>query len=158
MPARVGVGVMAALLVLYVVVLVQFAVGLLRSGGPVPVAMGVALAVLPLLGLWALGAELLFGFRSQRLGNIMSREGSLPDDEFAMLPSGRPDRKSVAPHLDRFRAAADAFPNDWRAAFRLGLALDAAGQRRLARGEIVRAIRIERAGRGASAEGAAETS
>lgn len=145
MPARIGVGVMAALLVLYLVFVVQLAVGFLSAGGAVSIGMGVALIVLPALGFWALGAELLFGFRSQRLGNVMSREGSLPDDEFALLPSGRPDPKAAATHVAKFQADADARPDDWRAAYRLGLVLDAAGERKLARTSIIRAIALERA-------------
>lgn len=147
MPARVGVGVMAALLVLYLVVAVQLAIGFFDAGTTVSTVMGVALVVLPLVGFWALGAELLFGFRSQRLGRLMAREGSLPDDEFDVLPSGRPDPKSVAVHVPRFQTDADADPGDWRAAYRLGLVLDAAGERKRARNAITRAISLERAER-----------
>lgn len=148
MPVRIGVGVMAALLVLYLLGAIQIAIGLFSAGTGVSIAMGVALVVLPLLGFWALGAELLFGFRSQRLGQIMAREGTLPEEEFELLPSGRPDPKSVEASVPAFEADAAAAPHDWRAAYRLGLVLDAAGQRKLARPAIVRAIALERAERG----------
>lgn len=151
MPAQIGVGVMAALLVLYLVVAVQLAIGFFEVGTTVSTIMGVALLVLPLVGFWALGAELLFGFRSQRLGRLMAREGSLPDDEFDVLPSGRPDPKAARAHVPRFQADADAVPDDWRAAYRLGLVLDAAGERKLARPAITRAIALERAERAAAA-------
>src|SRR5690606_33515742 len=98
----------------------------------------------PALGFWALGAGLLFGFRSQRLGSVMSREGSLPADDFDLLPSGRPDPKAAAAHVAQFAAAAEARPDDWRAAYRLGLVLDAAGERKLARAAINKAIVLER--------------
>lgn len=147
MPVRIGVGVMAALLVLYLVGALQIAVELFGAATTVSIVMGVALVVLPLLGFWALGAELLFGFRSQRLGQLMSREGSLPDHEFDLLPSGRPDPKSVEAQVPSFEADAAAAPRDWRAAYRLGLVLDAAGQRKRARPAIVRAITLERADR-----------
>lgn len=156
--ARIGVAVMVVLLVLYLVVVFQFAVGFLQAGGVVPTLLGLALIVLPLLGFWGLGAELLFGYRAGRLGALMGREGSLPEDEFEHLASGRPDPRSVAPHVELFRHEAEANPNDWRAAFRHGLVLDAAGERRLARGELVRAIRLERAERTAATEGSAEAS
>ncbi|HRN28543.1 MAG TPA: hypothetical protein PK890_02390 [Terrimesophilobacter sp.] len=148
--ARVGVAVMGVLLVLYLVVVIQFAVGFLQAGGVVPTLLGLALIVLPLLGFWGLGAELLFGVRAGRLGAIMGREGSLPEDEFEHLPSGRPDPKAVSPHVEVFRHEATVNPDDWRAAFRHGLVLDAAGQRRLARAELVRAIKLERAERAPS--------
>ncbi|MBX3095113.1 MAG: hypothetical protein KF680_11335 [Cryobacterium sp.] len=152
MPAQIGVGVMAALLVLYLVVAVQLAIGFFEVGTTVSTIMGVALLVLPLVGFWALGAELLFGFRSQRLGRLMAREGSLPDDEFDLLPSGRPDPAAARVHVPRFQADADAAPADWRAAYRLGLVLDAAGERKLARPAITRAIALERAERDAAAD------
>jgi len=136
---------MAALLVSYLVFVIQLAVGFFRAGGPVSIGMGVALIVLPALGFWALGAELLFGFRSQRLGRIMSREGSLPDDEFELLPSGRPDPKAAGEHVAKYQADAHARPDDWRAAYTLGLVLDAAGERKLARTAIIQAIALERA-------------
>ena len=155
---RIGVAVMAALLVLYLVVVVQFAVGFLQAGGMVPILMGLALIVLPLLAFWGLGAEITFGFRSQRLATIMGREGSLPEDEFERLPSGRPDPKAVAPHVPLFHQEATANPSDWRAAYRRGLVLDASGERGLARRAIVSAIRLERAERAAAAEGAPDAS
>lgn len=151
MAVRVGVGVMAALLVFYVVVILQLAIEFLTAGGMVPILLGAALLILPLLAFWGLTAEILFGFRSERLGNIMGREGSLPEDVFERLPSGRPDPASVRPHVPLFVQEAQARPDDWRAAYRLGLVLDAAGERRLARREVVRAIRLERAERGAAA-------
>lgn len=150
MAARIGVGVMAVLLVLYLVVLVQMAVAFLAAGGMVPILFGLALIVLPLLGFWGLGAEILFGFRSERLGHIMGGEGSLPEDEFGRLPSGRVDPKAVEPHIPLFQQDAASHPDDWRAAYRLGLVLDAAGHRSLARREVVRAIRLERAERATS--------
>lgn len=151
MIARIGVAVMAILLVLYLVVVVQFAVGFLQSGGIVPIIFGIALIVLPLLGFWALVAEIAFGYRSERLGHIMGREGSLPEDEFERLPSGRPDPATVKPHVDLYVKAVESAPDDWRAAYRLGLILDAAGERGLARQQIVRAVRLERAERRSAA-------
>lgn len=158
MAVRIGVGVMAALLVFYLVVVVQLAIELLTSGGMVSFMLGSALLILPLLAFWGLSAEILFGFRSERLGNIMGREGTLPEDEFEHLPSGRPDPKSVRPHVSLFVEQAQSSPDDWRAAYRLGLVLDAAGERRLARREVVRAIRLERAQRRAATAGPATAS
>ena len=152
MTARIGVAVMATLLVLYLVVVVQFAVGFLLSGGIVPTIFGIALIVLPLLGFWALIAEIVFGFRSERLGYVMAREGTLPEDDFERLASGRPDPASVKPHVDMYVKAVEAAPDDWRAAYRLGLILDAAGERGLARQQIVRAVRLERAERGSAVD------
>ena len=68
MSARIGVAVMAVLLALYIVLVGQRGWLLLQSGDPVGIAMGVALFVLPLVAVWALGRELWFGVRAERVG------------------------------------------------------------------------------------------
>ena len=64
---RVGVIVMALLLALYLLVVGLYAVNLVVSSLPIVQAMGWALIVLPLIGAWALVAELRFGVQLQRL-------------------------------------------------------------------------------------------
>ena len=145
MNARIGVAVMAALLVLYFVLLGQRAVVLLGSGVGVGVAMGVALLVFPLVGAWAIWRELQFGFRTQRLVGILDAEGGLPVDDLPKLASGRPVRAAADEQFPRYRAEVDAEPESWRAWFRLGLAYDASGDRKRARKAIRRAIDLQRA-------------
>src|SRR6185312_17571543 len=67
MKGRIAVGIMSLLLLLYLVVVVQLAFRLLAVDLVVSQVIGVALLVLPLLGAWALVAELLFGIRCDRL-------------------------------------------------------------------------------------------
>ena len=143
MNARVGVVVMAALLALYIVLVGQRAWLLLVSGEPVAVAMGAALVVLPLLAAWALGRELWFGLRAQRIGRRLEAEGGLPQEEVAVRPSGRVLREEGDALFPAYRAAVEARPDDWRAWYRLGLAYDAAGDRRRARGAVRQAITLE---------------
>ena len=143
MNARVGVVVMAALLALYIVLVGQRAWLLLASGEPVAVAMGAALVVLPLLAAWALGRELWFGLRAQRIGRRLEAEGGLPQEEVAVRPSGRVLREEGDVLFPAYRAAVEARPDDWRAWYRLGLAYDAAGDRRRARGAVRQAITLE---------------
>ena len=66
MKGRLAVAIMSVLLLLYLVVVTQLAFRLLAVDNGVAKAIGVALIVLPVLGAWALAAELLFGIRSQR--------------------------------------------------------------------------------------------
>lgn len=147
MSARIGVAVMAALLALYIILVSQRAVLLIASGDGVGIAMGVALIVLPLLAGWALGRELWFGVRAEQLGRRLDSEGGLPADEVAVRPSGRVMRDEGDALFPRYRAAVEADPDDWRAWYRLGLAYDAAGDRRRAREAVRSAIRLERASR-----------
>ncbi|WP_168627662.1 MULTISPECIES: hypothetical protein [unclassified Cryobacterium] len=145
MTARIGAIVMAALLALYLLLVVQSSFRLIAVDEPVAKVMGVALLVLPLIGFWALGAELLFGWRSGRLERELAAEGGLPDDNLERYPSGRViDRAAADVVFERYRAEADAAPDSWRAWFRLGLAYDSAGDRRRARHAIRRAIALER--------------
>ena len=137
--------VMAALLVLYLVVVAQYALILLDAGEPVATAMGVALLVLPLIGAWVLAVELLFAFRAERLLGVMRAEGGLPVDDLPRLPSGRPDPDAADLQFPAYQAEVEASPDSWRAWFRLSLAYDASGDRKRARWAMREAIRLERA-------------
>lgn len=147
MSARIGVAVMAALLALYIILVSQRAVLLIASGDGVGIAMGVVLIVLPLIAAWALGRELWFGVRAEQLGKRLDAEGGLPADDVAVRPSGRVMREDGDAVFPRYRAEAEANPDDWRAWYRLGLAYDAAGDRRRAREAVRSAIRLERSSR-----------
>jgi cytochrome c-type biogenesis protein CcmH/NrfG len=147
MSARVGVAVMAACLALYIVLVAQRAWLLLISGAPLGVVMGVALIVLPIVAAWALGRELWFGWRAERLGRRLEAEGGLPAEEVAVRPSGRVIRAEGDAVFPAYRADVQAHPEDWRAWYRLGLAYDAAGDRRRARSSIREAMRFETAER-----------
>ena len=143
MSARIGVAVMAVLLALYIVLVAQRAWLLLTSGQPVAIAMGVGLVVLPILAAWALGRELWFGVRAQGLGRRLESEGGLPDEAVAVRPSGRVLREDADAVFPAYRADVEARPEDWRSWYRLGLAYDAAGDRRRARAAVRQAIRLE---------------
>ncbi len=136
--------VMAALLALYLALVVQHAIVLLSSGVLVGQLEGVALLVLPIIGAWALVAELVFGTRAQRLLRLMTERGALPIDDLPHLPSGRPDREAADREFPRYQAEVEAAPGDWTRWYRLALAYDASGDRRRARWATRRAIRLER--------------
>ncbi|GAA1843128.1 hypothetical protein ACFQZV_11415 [Microbacterium koreense] len=146
MTTRIAVIVMAVLLAVYIVLVGQRAVLLVQSGDPVGVTMGIVLLVLPLLAAWGLGRELWFGVKAQRLGTRLEREGGLPEDEVSVRPSGRVLRDEADEVFPRYRADAEQHPDDWRAWYRLGLAYDAAGDRRRARDAVRTAIRLEARG------------
>nr|WP_307812237.1 hypothetical protein [Lacisediminihabitans changchengi] len=136
---------MTALLVLYLVLVTQLAIRLISVDEPVAKALGIALLVLPVIGLWALIAELLFGLRSQRLTRRLADAGELPADTLPSRASGRPVRSAADAEFPRYKAEVEADPGSWQAWFRLGLAYDASGDRRRARQAIRRSIALERA-------------
>lgn len=144
MRTRIAVAVMVALLVLYLLFAVRYGVLLVGVGEPVAIGLGVALLVLPLLAGWALVAELLFAVRAERLGMRLDAEGGMPTEELPLRPSGRIDKAAAADVFPVYQAATEAAPEDWRTWFRLGLAYDAAGDRRRARWATRQAIRLSR--------------
>lgn len=144
MTTRIGVGLMAVLLAIYLVVAAQYAVVALASGTAVGVLMGIALVLLPILGGWALVRELTFGARAERLGRRLEEASELPDEQISVRPSGRPDREEADALFPRYRAEVEASPEKWQAWYRLGLAYDAGGDRRRARQAIRRAISLDR--------------
>lgn len=140
MTTRIGVGIVAIALALYIILVGQRAWIMLTSGSAVGVAMGVALTILPLIAAWALGRELLFGRAAARLGRQLEHEGGLPPEEVSVRPSGRVAREDGDALFPTYRDAVEEHPEDWRTWYRLGLVYDAAGDRRRARGAIREAI------------------
>ncbi|MCU1446069.1 tetratricopeptide repeat protein [Cryobacterium sp.] len=145
MKGRVAVIVMALLLVFYLVLVGWRAVLFAQSGDPVGIIIGVALIVLPIIGAWALVREIMFGARCERLVKQLDAEGALPVNDLPTRPSGRPYRDAADGQFPEYRDAVDAAPDDWRAWFRLGLAYDASGDRRRARGALRTAMTLEKA-------------
>lgn len=144
MSTRIGVAVMAALLALYIVLVGWRAVALIGTGDTVAVTMGIALIVLPLIAIWGLTRELMFGASAARLGKRLEAEGGLPEDAVSVRASGRVVREDADAVFPNFRDAVQAEPENWRAWYRLGLAYDAAGDRKRARAAVRTAIKLER--------------
>ena len=147
MRARVAALVMAALLVLYLVFVTNYALILINDDQPLAKAIGFALIVLPLLGAGVLVADLVFVVRGERLVRVLGAEGGLPVDDLPRLPSGRTDPAAADLEFPKYQAEVEAEPESWRAWLRLGLAYDASGDRRRARWATRRAIALERSHR-----------
>ncbi|MEH6780240.1 MAG: hypothetical protein V7618_01600 [Rhodoglobus sp.] len=144
MRTRIAAFVMVALLAIYLVFVINYATILIRTDETIVNVMGWALIVLPLIGFWALAAELFFIVRAQRLLATITDEGTVPDDVVELLPSGRPDPAAADLAFERYRVEAQAEPESWRAWLRLGLAYDASGDRGRARWATRRAIALSR--------------
>ena len=144
MRARVASLVMAALLVLYLIFVVNYALLLIGDDEPIAKALGFALIVLPFLGAGVLAADIIFVVRGERLVKRLGAEGGLPVDDLPRLPSGRPDPAAADLEFPRYRDEVEADPESWRAWLRLGLAYDASGDRARARWATRKAIALER--------------
>jgi cytochrome c-type biogenesis protein CcmH/NrfG len=127
------VAVMVLVVVFYALLIGFKGIALLGSGSVVGFVLGVALLILPLLGLLLVWRELEFGRRTSALAGILESEGGLPVDDLPRRPSGRVDRAAADVQFQQMREQAEARPDDWRSWFRLALAYDAAGDRTRAR-------------------------
>lgn len=129
---------MAALAVIYVVLLGQKAILLLLEASLVAKAMGVALLVLPLIAAWAILTEIKFGMDAERL----SRTNTQPQLEFELRPSGKPTKESAQSEFERIKALVSQDLWNWELWFRLGECYEASGDRKLARKSIRKAIKL----------------
>ncbi len=133
MRTKATVAVMVLVVAFYAALIGFKGLGLLGSGSAVGVVLGIALLVLPLLGLLLVWREVEFGRRTSVLAAALEAEGGLPVDDLPRRPSGRVDRAAADAQFQQMREQAEAQPNDWRTWFRLALAYDAAGDRTRAR-------------------------
>jgi tetratricopeptide (TPR) repeat protein len=144
MKGRIAAIVMVVLLVVYLVLVGQRAVLLMISGQAAGIIMGVALMILPVIAAWAIWREIMFGVHTEKLVHILDAEGGLPVDDLPHRASGRPLRDAADAEFPQYRAEVETQPRSWRAWFRLGLAYDAAGDRKRARHALREAIRLYR--------------
>lgn len=128
------VAVLVAAMAVYFALIGYRAIFLLGQDRWVLKSLGVAVLVLPLIGIWVVVAELRFGMASQHLAERMLAAGESTDlPQLPRLASGRPDRRAADVWFDRQRAAVQQAPQDWRGWFRLAQAYDLAGDRKRAR-------------------------
>jgi Flp pilus assembly protein TadD len=137
--------VIAAAVVVYLGLVVVRGIAFITSGDPVAQMLGVAVLVLPLLGLGLAGRELAFGRATQRLGQLMEASGTLPVDDLPRRPSGRVVREAADARAQLRISEVDQAPKDWQAWFRLAIAYDDAGDRRRARAAMRQAIVLHKA-------------
>jgi hypothetical protein len=117
-------------------------VELFGSGSTVGVLLGVALVILPVVGVYLVWREIDFGRRSARLAAVLDEEGGLPVDDLPRRPSGRVDRSAAERLFEQMRVEAETDPANWRVWYRLALAYDAAGDRTRARAAVRHALTL----------------
>ncbi|MFM1846055.1 MAG: hypothetical protein RIS19_528 [Actinomycetota bacterium] len=138
--AKLGAIGMAALVVLYVVLLGQQGYQFLMQDDPTGKVMGFFILVLPAFGIWGIIRELRFGLQIEKLGQTLEDEKGWPSFKFSIRPSGRAVKSEALLEFEKFRVAAEADPENWRKWFALGLIYDACGDRKRARMAMRKAI------------------
>jgi tetratricopeptide (TPR) repeat protein len=142
MRAKISYVITAAVLVFYFVLVGSRGVMLIDAGTPVTVALGLAVLILPVIGLWFLWKNTQFVRRANQLAAELDAEGGLPVDELRRTPSGRIDRDSADEVFARRKAETEDAPDDWRSWFRLAVAYQDARDTPRARKAMQRAIAL----------------
>ncbi|MGU3653033.1 hypothetical protein [Mycolicibacterium sp. A43C] len=142
---QVLIGFMCIALLVYFVMLGRTALALIASGEPAPIGLGVALLVLPLIGLWAMVATLRAGLAHQRLVRLARESGmDLDVSDLPRRASGRIERDAADALFERTRAELEADRDNWVRWYRLARAYDFAGDRGRARETMRTAVEMER--------------
>jgi cytochrome c-type biogenesis protein CcmH/NrfG len=142
MRAKLTYAITAAVLVFYFVLVGSRGVMLIQSGTILTVTFGVAVLILPVIGLWFLWKNTQFVRRANALAAELDAEGGLPVDELKRTPSGRVDRDSADEVFAKRKAETQASPDDWRSWFRLAIAYHDARDTPRARKAMQRAIAL----------------
>ncbi|MFI7322922.1 hypothetical protein [Streptomyces venezuelae] len=142
MRAKITYAVTAAVLVVYFVLVGSRGVLLIKHGTALTVTFGVAVLILPFIGIWFLWKNTQFVQRANRLAAELEAEGGLPVDELKRTPAGRIDRDSADEVFARRKAETEDSPDDWRCWFRLAVAYHDARDTPRARKAMQRAIAL----------------
>jgi hypothetical protein len=130
----------------YLALLGRAAVLMIGSGHAVPVVLGMALSILPAIGLWAMIATLRAGFAHQKLVRLAAEDGmELDVSALPRMPSGRIERDAADVLFDTVCGELHRDPDDWRRWYRLARAYDHAGDRSRAREAMHKAWELYRA-------------
>ena len=143
MTARRAVALLVVALATYIVLVGYRGVFLLDESSIILKALGAAVLVLPVIGVWVVAAEIRFGLATQRLARRLDAEGVPPEPELPRRPSGRVDRQAADALFEQCRHEVEDEPADWRRWYRLAVAYDVAGDRRRARAAMRTAIARE---------------
>jgi cytochrome c-type biogenesis protein CcmH/NrfG len=135
---------MCVALVTYFVLLGRLAVAMIASGRAAAVGLGLAVLIMPVIGLWAMITTLRAGFAHQKLARLIAADGmELDDGALPRRPSGRIQRDAADALFATVRTEVETHPDDWRRWYRLARAYDYAGDRRRAREAMKTAVELQ---------------
>jgi ABC-type nickel/cobalt efflux system permease component RcnA len=134
--------ILAGAVLVYIVFAGVRAWALIATGQPALILFGVSVVIIPAIGVWVLWRELQFGRRTQQLGQLMSAERSLPEDDLPRSASGRIDTDAADIRFAEYEQAVRSSPEDWRRWYRLAIGYDDARDRKRARGAMRQAIAL----------------
>jgi hypothetical protein len=131
-------------LVVYFLLLGRIATAFIVSGRLAAIGLGVALMILPLIGVWVMVSTLRAGLAHQRLARIIHDEGlELDVSALPRMPSGRIRREAADVLFQSVREEVEREPDNWRHWYRLARAYDYAGDRARARETMSKAVEMQ---------------
>jgi cytochrome c-type biogenesis protein CcmH/NrfG len=134
---------MCVAMLVYFVLLGRLAVAMMSSGRAAAVGLGLAVLIMPVIGLWAMIATLRAGFAHQKLARLIAADGmELDTSALPRRPSGRIQRDAADALFATVRTEVEDHPDDWRRWYRLARAYDYAGDRRRAREAMKAAVQL----------------
>src|ERR1700744_4214353 len=134
---------LCAAMLVYFALLGRLAFAMIASGRPAAVGLGLAVLVMPVIGLWAMIATLRAGFAHQRLARLIAEDGlELDTSTLPRRPSGRVQRDAADALFATVRTEVEDDPDDWRRWYRLARAYHSAGDRRRAREAMKTALKL----------------
>ncbi|MGW6575841.1 hypothetical protein ACWGAN_27240 [Streptomyces sp. NPDC054945] len=142
MRAKITYFITAAVLVVYFVLVGSRGLMLIEHGTWLTVTFGVAVLILPVIGVWFLWQNTRFVTRANHLATELEAEGGLPVDELERDKYGRILRDSADEVFARRKAETEDAPGDWRSWFRLAVAYHDARDTPRARKAMQRAIAL----------------
>jgi cytochrome c-type biogenesis protein CcmH/NrfG len=138
------IGFMCVALIVYFVLLGRIAMAFITTGEPAAIGLGLALLVLPLIGLWAMVSTVRAGLAHQRLARIARERGmELDVSSLPRRASGRIERDAADALFVTVRQELENDPDNWLRWYRLARAYDYAGDRSRARETMRKAVDME---------------
>ncbi|WP_137147881.1 tetratricopeptide repeat protein [Mycolicibacterium sp. CR10] len=135
---------MCVALVVYFVMLGRAAFVFITSGRPAAIGLGVAVLILPIIGVWVMVTTLKAGLAHQRLARLVREEGlELDVSDLPRMRSGRIERDAADAMFETVRDELETDPGNWRHWYRLARAYDYAGDRSRARETMKKAVQMQ---------------
>lgn len=145
-PAFLAAIAMSAAVGLYFVLVAGRAIIFVRSDDATARALGIALLVLPVVGLWWLVNEWRLGTTVQRMADTLEEEGRLPIHDGETDARGRLTDDAQQAVFEVARRNVEERPEDWAAWFHVAYAYEASKDRAMARKSLRHAASLFREG------------
>jgi tetratricopeptide (TPR) repeat protein len=140
------IGFMCVAMVVYFLLLGRIASAFITSGSGAAIGLGIAILVMPLIGIWVMVSTLQAGLAHQRLARLAREQGmELDVSGLPTMPSGRVQREAVDELFETVRDELERDRDNWLRWYRLARAYDYAGDRSRAREAMKKAVELQEA-------------